>query len=111
MTNESFIFSNSNFQGVELSVEDEKKIIEIFRTQMLLEIKKVEFLFYQNTKYYHERIIKIEEQLEYINKNKQLKEMKASIEIAIKELFKEINYMKRFVELNLKAKGKIIKKL
>ena len=110
MTNESFIFSNSNFQGVELSVEDEKKIIEIFRTQMLLEIKKVEFLFYQNTKYYHERIIKIEEQLEYINKNKQLKEMKASIEIAIKELFKEINYMKRFVELNLKAKGKIIKK-
>ena len=70
MTNDSFVFPNSIFQGSELSVEDEKKVIEIFRTQILLEIKKVEFLFYQNTKYYHERIIKIEEQLEYINKNK-----------------------------------------
>ena len=89
MTNDSFIFPNSIVQGSELIVEDEKKIIEIFRTQVLLEIKKVEFLFYQNTKYYHERIIKIKEQLEYINKNKQLKEMKAPIEMAIKELFKE----------------------
>ena len=57
---------------------------------MITELKRVEFLFFQNTKYYHIRIHKMKEQLDYIAKNKQLKDIKVNIEMALKELFKEL---------------------
>ena len=52
----------------------------------------------------------MKEQLDYIAKNKQLKDIKVNIEMALKELFKELMYMRKYIELNLKAKGKIMKK-
>ena len=52
----------------------------------------------------------MKEQLDYIAKNKQLKDIKVNIEMALKELFKELMYMRKYIELNLKAKSKIMKK-
>jgi len=46
----------------------------------------------------------------YIKENKQYKNYKDNIELAIKELNKEVAVMKTFIELNLKAKAKILKK-
>lgn len=48
--------------------------------------------------------------MEYIEKNKQLFDKKDILELALKELYKETYLMKTFIELNLKAKTKIIKK-
>ena len=52
----------------------------------------------------------MKEQLDYIAKNKQLKDIKVNIEMDLKELFKELMYMRKYIELNLKAKSKIMKK-
>ena len=97
-------------QNNEIPPEDEQLILENFKNQMITELKRVEFLFFQNTKYYHIRIHKMKEQLDFIAKNKQLKDIKVNIEIALKELFKELMYMRKYIELNLKAKSKIMKK-
>ena len=97
-------------QNHDMSPEDERLIMENFKNQMIIELRRVEFLFFQNTRYYHIRIRKMKEQLEFIAKNKQLKDIKVNIEIALKELFKELMYMRSYIELNLKAKSKIMKK-
>ena len=64
----------------------------------------------QNLKYYISRLNKIIEQLEYIKQNKQYKVYNDNLEEALKELYKEINLMKGYIELNFKAKTKILKK-
>lgn len=46
----------------------------------------------------------------FIKKNKQYIKLKDNLELAIKELNKEVLYMKSFLELNLKAQTKILKK-
>ena len=71
-----------------------------------LELKKVNFFFYQRVKKCNQRVKAIKEQLEFIEKNREYKRFKSLIENAIKELFKEIQYLKSFIELNLKAKKK-----
>jgi hypothetical protein len=48
--------------------------------------------------------------LNYIKHNKQFIGKKEILETAIKELFKEANLMKGYIELNFKAKYKILKK-
>ncbi len=81
-----------------------------FYDQTLIELKKVEYFFNQNSNFYRSRLKKISEQLEFIRKNKEYKDYAERIELAIKELYKEINHLKEYIELNLKAKYKIIKK-
>ena len=94
----------------DLSKEEEKLIIEKFKIQIILELEKVEYFFKQNISLYSNRIKEIYKQLEYIRKNPNLRELKHLYEDAIKEMFKEIINMKSYIELNLKAKTKIIKK-
>ena len=65
-------------QNHDMSPEDERLIMENFKNQMIIELRRVEFLFFQNTRYYHIRIRKMKEQLEFIAKNKQLKDIKNS---------------------------------
>lgn len=52
----------------------------------------------------------IKEQLKYIEANPTFKDFKDNLEIAMKELYKQVEYMKKFVELNLQARRKILKK-
>ena len=115
--NRSFFFdqrSNSLNSLSDIQIfpnQNEKALLEKFGIQIILELKKVNFFFDLKVKKCHDRIKEIKEQLEFIEKNKNIyNRYKNSIENAIKELFKEIIYIKSFVELNLKAKDKIMKK-
>jgi len=45
-----------------------------------------------------------------VKKNKHFVRQKEELELALKELYKEINLMKCFIEINIKAKLKIMKK-
>lgn len=93
-----------------LTFEEEKEIQNNFLEQLLLELKKVEYFFSENLRYYKARLEKIKDQLDYIKKNKVFKAFKENLEIALKEMNKELTVMKGFIELNLKAKIKILKK-
>lgn len=81
-----------------------------FQEQILIEIKKVEYFFRQNANFYSHKVQKINEQLEFIKKNKEYKDYSERLELALKELYKETNHLKDYIELNLKAKVKILKK-
>ena len=81
-----------------------------FYDQIFIELNKVEYFFSQNYSFYKSRLRKINEQLEYIKKNKDFQEYKERLELAIKEQFKEMTLLKDYIELNLKAKVKILKK-
>ena len=82
-----------------------------FRTQILFEIEKVEH-FYKDTlhKKIETRLYEIQEQIEYAKLNNIFNSYQQTFELAIKELYKEISLLKDFVDLNIKAKGKILKK-
>ena len=92
------------------STQNEKTLLNNFGKLIILELKKVDFFFCERIKICQERVKEIREQLEFIEKNENYKRFKDSIENAIKELFKEIIYLQSFIELNLKAKEKIMKK-
>jgi hypothetical protein len=95
---------------LELSEEEEKMHQQRFCEQMELEIAKVDFFFAENLKFYKNKLNKINDQLNHIKKNKHLKNFKDNLEIGLKELYKEVILMRQFVELNIKAKLKIMKK-
>ena len=90
--------------------DDEIQLQASFSEQLIFELEKVEFFFAENLKYYESREKKISEQLDYIKKNKNFIKLKVNLETAIKELFKELTLMKLFIEINMKAKTKIVKK-
>jgi hypothetical protein len=43
----------------DIHIDDEKELQENFQSQMILEVKKVEYFFAENLKYYKTRIEKI----------------------------------------------------
>lgn len=100
-------------QLLEKNEAEEANEIDIqrnFHEQLLIELKKVEYFFNQNFHFYNSRLTKISEQLEFVKKNKEYKDYTERLELAIKELYKEVNHLKDYIELNLKAKVKILKK-
>ena len=94
----------------ELSHKEEFLIISKFTHQLIIELKKVDFFFYENTKYYHNKIRKIKEQLQYISKHSDLSDLKKKYEEAIKQVYKEVSILRKYIDLNLQAKKKIMKK-
>ena len=100
--------SSCEFQ--ELTEEEEKTLQTKFLEQLKLELTKVEFFFSENLRFYRNKLNKINDQLIYIKKDKNLKSFKENLELALKELYKEIILMKIYMELNMKAKLKIMKK-
>jgi hypothetical protein len=93
-----------------LTEEEEFNYQKNFQEEVLIEIKKIEFFLEHNLAYYHSRLTKIREQLNHINIQKQYKIYNDNLEFAIKELYKELHLILEYVELNFKAKYKIIKK-
>ena len=75
-------------QNNEIPPEDEQLILENFKNQMITELKRVEFLFFQNTKYYHIRIHKMKEQLDFIAKINNLKILKSILKSLLKNCLK-----------------------
>ena len=108
LIDQSSIISLLNFQL--LNPQEEKNLLEKFGTQLLLELKKVSYFLYEKIEVSYNKLLEIKEQLEYLESNKNLKLLKNSYENAIKEIFKENQLLKSFMELNLKAKEKIQKK-
>ena len=95
---------NSKFQVSFIS----KKIT--FYRQLCIELYKVKFFFERNMSFYKNKILKIEKHLSVISKYENLAYIKKKYEDAVIELYKEIDYMAKYIDLNLRAKRKILKK-
>ena len=106
-TNDALVMSFTN----ELNDISPSKQNKQFRQQLFIELHKVEH-FYKETlhKKIEPRLFEISEQLEYAKINNIFEHFQLTFESAIKELYKEISSLKDFVDLNIKAKGKIVKK-
>ena len=86
----------------------QKKIT--FYRQVCIELYKVDFFFRRNINIYENKLKQIEKHLSAINKYETLSYMKKNYETAITELYKEMDYMSKYIDLNLQAKRKILKK-
>lgn len=103
-----------------LSATPDEELINqrYFQDHMIMELQKVAFFFNENYNYNLNRfekikvkfLIKKKDQLHFLKHNKQYIETKPILETALKELYKEANLMKGYIELNFKAKIKIMKK-
>ena len=82
----------------------------IFYRKLIREIYKANFFFQNNFEFYQKKIKGIGKHLSLITKYQKLKYLKKKYEESIKILYKEIDYMSKFVELNYQAKRKIYKK-
>ena len=60
--------------------------------------------------FYKNKLQKIEKHLSVISKYENLNYLKIKYEDSIKELYKEMDYMNKYIDLNLQAKRKILKK-
>ena len=81
-----------------------------FYRQVIIELQKVNFFLTFNIKFYNNRLKTIERHLAAISKYSNLKYLKKKYEDAIIELYKENDYLNKYIELNLEAKRKILKK-
>ena len=81
-----------------------------FYRQLCMELYKVKFFYDRNMNYYKNKLRKIEKHLSVISKYENLSYLKKNYESAIIELYKEMGYMNKYIDLNLQAKRKIIKK-
>ena len=71
---------------------------------------KVDFFFKRNINFYENKLKKIDKHLSAISKYESLNYLKKNYEDAIIELYKEMDYMGKYIDLNLQAKRKILKK-
>ena len=81
-----------------------------FYRQVCIELYKVEFFLKGKLNFYKNKLKTIEKHLSAINKYDGLKYIKKSYEDAIVELYKEMDYMNKYIDLNVEAKRKIMKK-
>ena len=122
LTNKSFSLkqSDKNFKRQDsLNIPDREntkfqislisKKITFYR-QLCIELYKVKFFYDRNMTFYKNKLRKIEKHLSVISKYENLSYLKIKYENALKELYKEMGYMNKYIDLNLQAKRKIIKK-
>ena len=97
-----------NFLDESLNADD---IANQFHNQIILEIKKVEHFFKETL---DNRIItrlkEIKEQIEFAKLHLVFDDYSKTFDLAIKQLYREVSLLKDYVDLNMKAKGKILKK-
>ena len=88
-----------------------KKVSEKFKEQFLAELKKVEFFYDQNlTKSIFPKIKELKEQINHSIKINEFRVHKETFEMAIKEAYKDIHLIYKFVETNFEIKDKLLKK-
>ena len=71
------------------------------QSQIIIQLNKVYLFYTENMNYYLKRIRKISDQLKHIKLNPEFIVHKQILELAIKELYKEVNMIKSFFELNI----------
>ena len=102
---DSFIIQENSTIQISLIMKQ-----KTFYRQLCIELYKVNFFFEKNMNFYKNKLQKIEQHLSLITKFEELKYLKQKYEEAIKELYKEMYFLNKFLELNLQAKRKILKK-
>lgn len=104
---------NVSFQSISFINDSEDDLVSIardFKEELIVQLNKVFHFFVENMNYYNKRINKFQKQLSFISQNPTLKHYKSILELAIKELYKELTHMRSFITINQKAEEKIIKK-
>ena len=101
-----FIFDKDNSK-IQVALIVKKKT---FYRQLCIELYKVKFFFDKNINFYKNKFRVIEKHLTAISKYENLSYLKNKYENALKELYKEIGYMNKYLDLNIQAKKKILKK-
>ena len=104
---DSFLIQDKEYFKFQVSLIAKK--ITFYR-QLCIELYKVNFFYNRNMNFYKNKIHKIEKHLSVISKYENLKYIKKKYEDAVIELYKEMDYMNKFIDLNLRAKRKILKK-
>ena len=122
LTNKSFKFRDNSFidnqkrQDTFFIPGDPKSQLSLtlkeikFYRQLCVELHKVNFFFEKNMTIYKNKMKKIDRDLTLISKYDFLKYLLPKYEEAIKELYKEVDYLNKYIDLNLQAKRKILKK-
>lgn len=84
-----------------------------FELSLEKELNKVSFFFTQNMSFYQIRQSEIKNHLAYIHQNKnsleKFEDLLDTYELALKELYKEIQYMKRYLDYNFSIKDILVK--
>jgi hypothetical protein len=104
------LFKKEELSEKLVTAEYDISIQESYRDQFLVELEKCEFFYRANIKFYNARLNKIVEQLEYVKANPKFSDKLDKLELALKELYKEINLMRSYIQINLKAKSKLKEK-
>ena len=113
---ESFLDNNKSRQDSIFIPENPKSQFTLYKKkitfyrQLCIELYKVSFFFEKNMNFYKNKLQKIEKHLSVISKYENLSYLKIKYEDSIKELYKEMDYMNKYIDLNLQAKRKILKK-
>lgn len=81
-----------------------------FKIELKVQLNKVLLFYSENMNYYGKRIAKIGDQLAFIRENPMYMPYRDQLELALKELYKEIIAINTFMEMNCKAEEKILKK-
>lgn len=93
---------------------NEEQMYDEFKNFFIRELSKVTIFYVENINYYRSLLIKFSDQLNYLRyKEPKLPNSEShadKLEVALKELYKELHMMQGFIELNFKAEEKIIKK-
>ena len=82
-----------------------------FREQFLLELQKVDFFYNQNiNKVIRPKLKEIKEQIKHAIKTNEFKMNSDVFEMALKETYKDIFLTRKFIDVNLEIKEKLMKK-
>ena len=94
-----------------VNVKESNKVKERFRDQLLLELQKVDFFYNENiNRVISPKIKEIKEQIKHALKINEFKMNNESFEMALKEIYKDVYLMRKFIETNLEIKDKLMKK-
>ena len=106
---DSILFPEKDRDNSKIQISIVNKKITFYR-QLCIELYKVSFFYSKNMSFYKSKLRKIDRHLSVISKHESLSYLKQNYENAIVELYKEMGYMAKYIDLNFQAKRKILKK-
>ena len=106
---------SSNDFSHKLNDANEELICSVceFKDEIITELNRIYFFYTENMIYYKKRFDKIIDQLTFIKNTRSFdySKQKKQLELAIKELYKELNLMKGFININIEAERLLMKKI
>ena len=94
-----------------LEIKESNDVRKKFREQFLIELQKVDFFYNENlNKVIKPKLKEVKEQIKHGIKINEFRMHNETFEMAIKEIYKDIHLIHRFIETNLEIKDKLIQK-